>query len=295
VLPKLLAIVGPTASGKTALGIRLAKKFYGEVISVDSRQVYRGMDVGTGKMKEQEGVPHWGLDLISPSAQDYSVAEFKKYAEEKIQEILGRGNLPILVGGTGLWMRAVTENLLLPDVPSDKKVREELSKKNLDALLSAYAVLDPVGSKTIQTSNKRRLIRAIEVCRATGRPFSEFLKRGDQKFQTLKLGLEVPKEELFQKIAARVDQMIQEGLVDEVQSLMDRFGCDTPAMSGIGYRQICRHLQGEMTLVEAIADIKKSTRAFAKRQITWFKKEKGMVWIKTAEEAFQLVQRWMMG
>lgn len=303
-LPKVVAIVGPTASGKSSLAIELAKQFDGEVICVDSRTVYRGMNIGTAKPIGEkqmfgtwkigdaptlvDGIPHWGLDLVEPD-QDYSINDFKMYAEGKIREIVERGKLPILVGGTALWMLAITDNWSMPEVAPDPKLREELEERSAEELFTQFKALDPAGAEEIDRFNKRRLIRALEVCLKSGKPFSAMKSIGPAKFDVLKLGMDVDREALRERIDARVDAMIAGGLVDEVRKLKDQFGCDVPAMSGIGYRQVCFFLDGKANLAAAIDDIKSDTWLFAKRQMTWFKRDEAIHWIKTAAEAAALV------
>lgn len=311
---RILVIVGPTASGKTRLGIDLAKRFGGEVISVDSRLVYRGMDVGTAKPAGEwveapiergsirqlfgtrrtffvEGVPHWGIDLVDPD-EAYSVADFKKYADEKIADIARRGKLPVLVGGTGLWVRAVVDNLTLTETPPNPELRARLEARHLDDLFAEYKRLDPDGAEVIDRDNKRRVVRALEVTLATGKPFSAQLRRGEERYESLQIGIRVPREELDQRVNARVDEMVACGLVSEVRRLRDRFGRDTESMTGIGYRQICRFLDGTSTLADAIEETKKATRAYARRQMTWFKRDERIRWVASPEEAAGIVEGW---
>lgn len=305
--PQIVVIVGPTASGKTALGIELARKFNGEVISADSRLVYRGMDIGTakpnGEWKMQsekwklghglqkaltvEGIPHWGIDLVNPD-EEYSVADFKKYADEKIAEIASRGKLPILVGGTGLWVRAVVDNLNLTETPPNKELRAKLEARRLDDLFAEYKRLDPEGAEVIDRDNKRRLVRALEVTLTTGKPFSAQLERGASKYDVLEIGITVDREELNAHINDRVDEMIANGLVNEVRRLREKYGCETESMTGIGYRQICAFLDGQHPLAEAIEETKKATRAYAKRQMTWFKRDERIRWVPGPAEATDL-------
>ncbi|MBI4713697.1 tRNA (adenosine(37)-N6)-dimethylallyltransferase MiaA [Candidatus Uhrbacteria bacterium] len=296
-LPKLIAIVGPTASGKTGLGIEIAKKVDGEVVSVDSRQVYRGMDIGTAKVGEVgkdregktiDGIPHWGIDLVNPD-EDYSVADFKKYAEQKIEEIIKRKHVPILVGGTGLWVSAIINNFDLAKTPADLKLRAELSARPIEDLFLEYKQLDPEGAEVIDKENKRRVVRALEVTKLTGRPFSQQQTKGEPKYDVHQIGIIVERSILNERINKRVDEMIADGLVDEVRSLSDKYGCEIDSMTGIGYRQICEFLEGKSTLAEAIEKVKKATRQYAKRQMTWFKRDSRIHWMSDQEAAFNFV------
>jgi tRNA dimethylallyltransferase len=286
--PKLIAIVGPTASGKTALAHELADQFSGELISVDSRQIYRRMDIGTAKDKTTS----WGIDLIDPD-QAYSVAEFKTYVQDKIGEILTRGHLPILVGGTGLWLRAVIDNLDLTRTAGDMALRRELQGHALQDLNAEFERLDPVGAAVIDHQNKRRVVRALEVVKLTGRRWSEQQTRGESPYQVLQIGLSVPREELNKRIDHRVEAMIEQGLIEEVRRLQGRYGCSTESMTGIGYRQVCAYLDGTATQEDAIAEIKRATHAYAKRQMTWFKRDLRIVWVKPGEEAVGLVRTFL--
>jgi len=284
-LPKIISIVGPTASGKTGLGIEIAKLVDGEVISVDSRQVYRGMDIGTAK----DGRDHWGIDLVEPN-EAYSVADFKVYAEEKIEEIIKRKRVPILVGGTGLWMQAVMDNYDLAQTTISPVLRTELEKRSVEDLFAEFKRLDPEGAEVIDKDNPRRLVRALEVTLLSGKPFSQQQTKGEAKYDVLQIGLQVDRAVLNERINHRVDEMIENGLVEEVQRLKTKYGCDIEAMSGIGYRQIGTYLNGETTLVEAIEEIKKVTRHYAKRQMTWFKRDQRIHWVRTNAEAIALIE-----
>lgn len=316
-LPKILAVVGPTASGKTEWGIDLAQRHNGEVISVDSRQVYVGMDIGTGKVVGQketgekelgkmdirdlmhpdhavmvDGVAHWGIDLVKPD-EEFSVAEFKAYAERKIEDILARGKVPILVGGTGLWIRAVVDNLDLPAVAPDSALREALEARSVDDLFQEFESLDPEGALEIDRMNKRRLVRALEVTKSTGKPFSALRRMGKSKYDVLQIGITVDREDLRSRIDGRVDAMVANGLVDEVRRLKTAYGCDVPSMSGIGYRQVCFFLDGKANLPAAIEDIKHDSWLYAKRQLTWFKKDERIQWCKNRVEAEAAVAAFM--
>lgn len=310
--PKIIAIVGPTASGKTGLGIEIAKRWNGEVISVDSRQVYRGMDIGTAKPEgtwvESEiekggsinqlfgsrktflvdGVPHWGIDLVDPD-EPFSAAEYKSYATSKINEILGRRKLPILVGGTGLWLKTVIDNLDLTSTPGDPTLRAQLETRTLGDLFHEFKQLDPEGAELIDKQNKRRVVRALEVTKLTGKPWSQYQVVGEQMYDVLQIGLSVPREELNMRIETRVDEMIARGLVDEVRRLRDRYGCEIESMTGIGYRQICTFFSDREKLSDVIESIKHDTRAYAKRQMTWFKRDSRIVWVKPGESVDEFV------
>ena len=286
---KLIAIVGQTASGKTALGITLAKNFFGEIISVDSRQIYRGMDIGTAKSKN---VPQFGLDIVNPD-QEFNAADFKKYAQEKIFEIVDRGHLPILVGGTGLWLTSVIDNFDLTQTPPDQELRAQLDKKTAGELFVEYTQLDPIGAKVIDRHNKRRLVRALEVVYKIGVPFSQQIKKGEPLYDVLQIGLKVEKAELDRRINRRVEEMITAGLSAEVRELSKKYGCLISSMSAIGYRQFCEVLEGQAAEAEAVTKIKQATRQYAKRQMTWFKKDKRIKWVGNAKAAMKLAEEFI--
>ncbi|HBR80979.1 MAG: tRNA dimethylallyltransferase [Candidatus Uhrbacteria bacterium GW2011_GWE2_45_35] len=298
-LPKLLVIVGPTGAGKSAIAYKLAAKFNGEILCVDSRTVYRGMDVGTGK--DVVSPPPFGIDLVNPD-QEMNGALFKQYAEKTITEILDRGHLPILVGGTGLWVDMIIEGRDLPEVGPDLELRAKLEEKSEDELFAEYQKIDPVGAEIIDRKNKRRLIRALEVCKKTGRPFSEFLKGGAEKYNVLWLGVDWSMEVLEERINARVDEMIANGWLDEVKKLKKKFGCESYAMSGIGYQEICRFLDNAAAVgtqnfvslpLSVVNEIKIRTRQYAKRQKTWFKRNEKIHWLNDVDSAVVLVDEWV--
>ena len=314
--PKVIAIIGPTASGKSSLGIELAKQFNGEVVSVDSRQVYKEMNIGTGKVVgiwgaseiekggsisqlfgsreflNVEGVPHWGLDLVTPD-QTYSAAEFKEYAEGRIKDTVSRGKLPILVGGTGFWLSAMIENYDLANTPADSTLRAELEQRGSGELFARDKELDPEGAELIDKTNKRKLVRALEVTKVSGVPFSQYRSKGEAKYDVLQIGLRVEREVLYERINQRVEGMVAEGLVDEVRGLREKYGCETESMTGIGYRQICAFLEGESSLKDAVESVKQDSRRYAKRQETWFKRDARIQWITDSEEAKELVEKFL--
>lgn len=281
--PKIVAVVGSTASGKTALGKELARQFNGEIISVDSRQVYRGMDIGTAKSKGD-----WGTDLVDPD-EEYCAAQYKEYAQEKIEEIIASGKLPILVGGTGLWLKAVIDNYDFGLTRSDSKLRAQLEARSLTDLFDEYSRLDPFGAMKIDRANKRRVVRALEVTLQTGRPWSQTQTAGESKYDVLQIGLVVDRAILNRRINERVDRMVESGLVEEVRALRERYGCSIESMTGIGYRQLCEYFDGHIQLEDAIEEIKKATRLYAKKQMTWSKKDKRIKWVENIQDARKLV------
>ncbi|MDD4352477.1 MAG: tRNA (adenosine(37)-N6)-dimethylallyltransferase MiaA [Candidatus Gracilibacteria bacterium] len=276
----LICLIGPTASGKTALSLELAKKFNGEIVSADSRQIYRGMDIGTAKIskEERQGVPHHLLDIIDPD-QDFSVAEFKRLAVEKIEDILQRGKVPFLVGGTMLYIDAVTKNFEIPEVEPDLELRKKLEAKELQLLVAELAKLDPEAAKSIDTDNPRRVSRALEYCLKTGKNFSEAGSKGPKLFDELILGIDLPREELYKRIDARVEEQLKNGLLAETKELAAKYTWDLPSMSGIGYKQMGMYLRGDLSLEEALEILKIDTRRYAKRQLTWWRGDERIRWI----------------
>ncbi len=284
---KLLVVVGPTASGKSALAVKLAKRFHGEIISADSRQVYKGLNIGTGKItkKEMAGVPHYLLDVASPR-RVFTVADFKRLAEKKIKEISRRGKLPILCGGTGLYIRFVTDDVVLPEVPPDKELRARLAKKTAAELAAMLKKMDPGRFKTIDAKNPVRLIRAIEIVNALGRvPMAK--PAGHSLYDMEMIGLNPGTEKLKKLVSMRVKKMIRLGLADEARQLL-RSGVSAARMSDFGfeYRDALKYIQGginsERGLASAIAG---DTMQYAKRQMTWFRRDKRIVWVRDYKEA----------
>jgi tRNA dimethylallyltransferase len=307
-LKPLIAIIGQTASGKTGLALELAKKFNGELTNADSRQIYREMDIATNKigkedLKKQningeicyliEGIPIHILDILDPN-QEFSLAEYKALAIETIQEIQGRDKLPIMVGGTGLYVDAVTENFQIPAASTTKKIREELEKKDAETLFNKLKELDPTAAGNIGEHNKRKLIRALEVCLISDKPFSLQKKKEAPLFDVLKIGITKDRKELYLDIDERVDQMIELGLVEETKKLQKKYSPELPAMSGIGYKEISDYLNGNSSLEEAIQKIKFRTHQYARRQTTWFKKDEKINWVKDQEEATELVKKFLI-
>lgn len=297
-IKKIIVILGPTASGKTELALKIAKSLSatasGEIISADSRQIYRGMNIGTAKptLKQQRIIPHHLIDIIEPN-KNFALSQYKKLAIKKIREIHKKNKIPFLVGGTGLYIQAIVDNLKIPQVKPNKKIREKLEKINLPTLLKQLQKLDPITAQTIDIHNKRRLIRALEVCLITKKPFSQQREKGKPLFDILQIGIKIDKKNLNRKINQRVDEMIETGLVEEVKSLVKKYSSQLPAMSGIGYREIIQYLDNKISLEYAKNLIKLHTRQYAKRQMTWFKRDKKIKWVKNYQEARKLASNFL--
>jgi tRNA dimethylallyltransferase len=291
----LIAVVGATATGKTSLAIALAQLLDGEVINADSRQVYRGMDIGTAKptATEQAAARHWLIDVVDPDEQ-FTLAAFLDAANEAIVDIRGRGKLPVVAGGTGQYVWALIEGWRVPRVAPDWQLREELqslaSRDGPAAVAERLRAVDPSSADVIDQRNVRRMIRAIEVTAKTGRPFSQWQEKREQRPVTL-LGLALETAILYARIDSRVDAMIAAGLVDEVRTLnASGYGCELSSMSGIGYRQICEYLRGECTLDDAVARIKTETHRLARMQRTWFRADDARIrWLDASSD--DLVER----
>jgi len=275
--PPLVAIVGPTAVGKTDMSIRLSELFDGEVVSADSRQIYIGMDIGTAKASAEmrRRVPHHLLDLVRPD-QPFTLADYQALAFRAIEGIVHRGHLPVLVGGTGLYTRAVLEGWTIPRVPPRLTMRaaleREAEQRGAEYLHRWLQAMDPDAAARIDSRNVRRVVRALEVCLTSGRPISRLQLKREPPYRVLRIGLTMPRQALYRRIDERIDQMIASGLVDEVRRLLEQgYGLHLPAMSGLGYRQIGRHLSGEMSLDEAIALTRRDTRRFVRQQYTWYR------------------------
>jgi len=289
----LIAIVGPTAVGKTALALRLALDLPVEVVSADSRQVYRGMDIGTAKptVEEQQRVKHHLLDIIDPD-EPFTLAQYQEMAYAAIDDVHHRGCTPLLVGGTGLYVRAVLEGFSIPRVEPDKRLREELYAKAAsnghEVLHRRLRELDPVAAERIDGRNVRRVVRALEVCYLTGKPMSSLQQSSPPPYRVLQIGLIMSRDLLYQRIDERVEHMLSAGLVGEVRSLIERgYGDNLPSMSGLGYRQICMHLRGDVSLEDAVVLIKQQTRRFVRQQANWFREDDPRIsWYDASQPAF---------
>lgn len=300
----LVALVGPTASGKTALALALAERLPralglsgAEIVSADSRQIYRLMTIATAKptTEEQARVRHHLIDVVWPD-QSYTLAEYQRDAQAAIADIWARGRLPLLVGGTGLYVRAVVDGLAIPEVPPQPGLRAEMeaeaTARGPEALLERLRALDPVTAERIDARNPRRLIRALEVCIVSGRPFSEQQGRRPTPYHTVPLGLTMPRESLYARADTRIAAMLAEGLVAETEALVARgYAWSLPSMSSLGYREIGAYLRGEMTLIEAVGRFEQATHAYIRRQMTWFRPDERIHWLDASLPLDALAER----
>lgn len=290
---RLIAVVGPTASGKTALAIELAERMNGEIVSADSRQIYRGMDIGTAKATaaEQGRARHHLIDIRNPD-EEYTVAEYKQDADAAIADITARGKLPILAGGTGLYIDAIVQNLDIPSVKADPalraKLEAEIAAEGLAAVFEKLITLDPEAAYVVDPANPRRVVRALEVAITTGKPFTSLRKKREPKYDALTIGLYPGPTMLRKRIDRRADAMVRDGVVAEVEGLVKKYGAETQSFDAIGYREIIRSLNGELSLEAAVEEIKKNTWHYARRQMTWFRKNKDVRWAENAEEALAI-------
>lgn len=289
--PKVIVICGPTASGKTALSIELAKKINGEIISCDSMQIYKYMDIGTAKptLEEQKEVKHHLIDFVEPN-QRYSVAEYKKDAEKSIEEILSKGKTPIIVGGTGLYVDSLIYGIEYPEIELDEEYRKQLEKeieeKGLESLYNKAKEIDSKAMEKISPNDKKRIMRVVEIYKATGKTKTEQeieSRTHEVKYDYKVFAIKMDREKLYERINKRVDLMVKKGLIEEVQNILKKYDKFPTAMQGLGYKEVVEYLDGKTTKEEMIDKIKMQTRRYAKRQITWFKKNKQTVWIENNE------------
>lgn len=281
----LLCILGPTAVGKTDLAINLALRIGGEIVSVDSRQIYRYMDIGTAKPTPEQLrlVPHSMIDYVMPD-EPFSVADYQKGADKAIKNIIERGKIPILVGGSGLYFRAVVDGIF--DGPeSDKKLRQSLRREaeefGIQILYDRLKSIDPEAANKIHHNDLLRIIRALEVYEKSGKRISELQRQWESceaRYKFIAFGLNLPREELYRRIDARVDQMMAQGFLDEARSLL-KYDRDLPVINCLGYKELFEYLDGHLSLDDAVVIIKRNTRRYAKRQLTWFRKDKRIRWI----------------
>ncbi|MCX6738293.1 MAG: tRNA (adenosine(37)-N6)-dimethylallyltransferase MiaA [Candidatus Parcubacteria bacterium] len=290
---KILVIVGPTSSGKSDLAVQLAKKFNGEIISADSRQVYKGMNIGTGKItkKEMLGIPHHLLDVASPKKR-FTVTQYVKKAEKVIKEIQKKGKLPIICGGTGFYIQALIDGITIPEVKPDWILRKKLEKKTAEQLFSKLKKLDPQRAKNIDKNNKRRLIRAIEIVLKTKKPIP-LLKKW-KKYNVLILGIKTEKTELDKKIKNRLLKRLDQGMINEVKKIR-KSGLSWKRIEefGLEYRMVAFYLQNKINYEEMIEKLGKEIQQYSKRQMTWFKKDKRIVWVENKKTAELLIKKFI--
>jgi len=287
-LRPILVIVGPTAVGKTELAIEVAKQLDGEIISADSMQVYRGLDIGTAKPSEEErqGIPHHLLDVVDPH-EEFSVADYLRMVEEVLADLAKRDKTPILAGGTGLYIQAVLQGFVFSPGGKDPQLRAQLEKvaetQGNEALHTRLAQVDRETAQRLHPNDRRRIIRALEVFYSTGRPLSEHLRMQEERrprYRSVKFGLIRNRARLYERINARVDHMMEAGLLEEVKRLLQQgLRDDSTAMQALGYKELAGYLRGEYDLEEAVRLLKRDTRHYAKRQLTWFRRDKEIIWL----------------
>jgi tRNA dimethylallyltransferase len=279
-----IILLGPTAAGKSSLAIELAEELNGEIISADSMQVYRGMDIGTAKptLKERKNIPHHLIDIRNPN-EAWTAADFVEETTNLITHLKQKGKAPLIVGGTGLYLWTLVNRYSFPGISADKPLREKLEKIPLPLLYEELAAVDPCAARKIHPHDKKRIIRALEVYKTTGQPISALQKRGRENLkvdaQYAILGLAPPREQLYLAIEKRVDKMIKQGLIEEVKGLINHgYSTQLPSMQALGYKECAEYLAGRWSKEELAAELKKRTRRFARRQMTWFKRFSNVNW-----------------
>ena len=286
--PKVIVIVGPTASGKTALSIELAKQINGEIVSCDSMQIYKDMNIGSAKpsLEEMQGIKHYMIDIVEPDKR-FSVAEYKKQAEQAIEEILSKGKMPIVIGGTGLYADSLIYGIEYPEIEFDKNYRNELenianSKEGLSNLYEKAKEIDSKAIEKISPNDKKRILRILEIYHSTGKTKTELeaeSRKNEVKYDYRVFVINMDRQILYNRINKRVEIMIENGLIEEVKNLLDKYKEFPTAMQGLGYKEVVEYLNGYLTKDEMIEKIKQETRRYAKRQLTWFRKNKNTIWI----------------
>lgn len=304
VLPKLITILGPTASGKSDMAMKFAQKFNGEIVNADSRQIYKGFILGTNAIKgvfkkindetmyESNGVFHHLIQFIAPE-EKFSLAQYKKLAIDIVNRIIKRGRVPFLVGGTGLYIRSVTENLIIPKIKPNQILRQKLESKTLENLLNDLKTLDPESASLIDKNNKRRLVRALEIVIISGEPISKLKGIGEPLYNCLKIGIKIDKEKLKLKIKERAKKLLISGFIEETKNLLKKYPSNLECFSAIPYKVVIGYLNGEIAKEEIVEKISLLEYHYAKRQLTWFSKEKNISWCESYEEAEGLVAQFL--
>jgi len=277
--PDLLVLLGPTASGKTKLSIDLALELNAEIISADSRMIYKEMNIGTAKpnIDERKKIPHHLIDIISPD-EKFTASDFKKLTYQKIEEIKKQGKLPFLVGGTMLYIDSIVYNYNFGNTKPDPQIRLELEQKTTEELYKKLLEKDPEHAQKIEKNNRRHIIRPLEIIIQTGKKISKQKKKDKSLYNSLKIGLRVEKDKLHKRINSRVQEQIKTGLIEETKNLANKYNYSLPSMTGLGYKQIGFYLENKLKLEEATEILQRDTRRFAKRQITWWKRDKKIIW-----------------
>jgi len=292
-----IVIIGPTASGKTELSISIASKIGGEIISADSRQIYIGMDIGTAKptKRQQELIPHYLIDIITPD-KNYSAKEFATAAENTIKNIKKRNKVPLIVGGTGLYIKALFEGIFEhPPIPHTirKRLNQEFTKKGLKPLYKRLQKIDKLSAERISQNDKQRIIRALEVYEFTGKPISQLQKeKKSPLLNPIYIGIYIPREQLKNRIKNRIYKMFKDGFIEEVEDLLYKgYRCSFPGFSSIGYKEVCEMIQGNLGKEDCIKKIIKHTVQYAKRQMTWFRKISNVNWVQNSQSAYSLINK----
>ena len=291
--PKVIVIAGPTASGKTALSIEVAKRINGEIISSDSMQIYKDMNIGTAKVtkEEMQGIKHYLVDFVSPEER-YTVSNFKKDAELAIEEILKKGKTPIVVGGTGLYIDSLVYGIEYPEMKFDEDYRNELmnlaeTEEGLNELYVKACKIDPTAMENISKNDKKRIVRVLEIFKATGKTKTEneiLSRKNEVKYNYIVYALNMDRDILYDRINYRVDKMFEQGLIDEVKQLLEKYPNYPTAMQAIGYKEVVEYFRNEISYDEMVEKIKQGSRNYAKRQLTWFRKNKEIIWLDAIKD-----------
>lgn len=297
--PKVIVICGPTASGKTGLSVKVAQAMNGEIVSCDSMQIYKDMNIGTAKVtkEEMQGIPHYLIDFVSPDER-YSVADFQKDAEKAIGEIVAKGKTPIVVGGTGLYVDTLVYHIQYPEIETDleyrKQLEEMIQEQGLEVAYQKAEEIDPQAIEKISNNDQKRIMRILEIYHQTGKTKTQLeaeSRREEPPYEYLVYAIDMDREKLYDRINQRVDIMIEQGLIEEVKELLKKYKDFPTAMQGLGYKEVVAYLNGDMTKEEMIETLKQETRRYAKRQLTWFRKNREIQWIDGLVPAEENIQR----